>query len=196
MINNTPQQSTFKQPILKQSGLASVEMVIITPILLIIMMGVFEITQIIQANNIIISVSREGANLISRNSTQTPEQVMDIVASTSNPLNLANDGTIYISLVVGRGDDSSGNPQLPYINNQYRWQDGNYSTSNTTWDSCSTWVDGECQLPTSNKPELANFPLALDEGESVYVVEVIYKYSPISTYIFDSDFSIRELTYL
>lgn len=196
MINNTPQQSTFKQPILKQSGLASVEMVIITPILLIIMMGVFEITQIIQANNIIISVSREGANLISRNSTQTPEQVMDIVASTSNPLNLANDGTIYISLVVGRGDDSSGNPQLPYINNQYRWQDGNYSTSNTTWDSCSTWVDGECRLPTSNKPELANFPLALDEGESVYVVEVIYKYSPISTYIFDSDFSIRELTYL
>lgn len=96
-----------------QAGLASVEMAIITPVLLIIMMGIFEVTQVIQANNIIISLSREGANIIARNSSQTPEEVMDIVASTSNPLDMGTDGAMFISQVVGRGDDSSGNPQAP-----------------------------------------------------------------------------------
>ncbi|GAM68882.1 hypothetical protein JCM19236_2879 [Vibrio sp. JCM 19236] len=76
------------------------EMAIITPVLLIIMMGIFEVTQVIQANNIIISLSREGANIIARNSSQTPEEVMDIVASTSNPLDMVTDGAMFISQVV------------------------------------------------------------------------------------------------
>lgn len=177
-----------------QAGLASVEMAIITPVLLIIMMGIFEVTQVIQANNIIISLSREGANIIARNSSQTPEEVMDIVASTSNPLDMGTDGAMYISQVVGRGDDSSGNPQAPYLNEQYRWQDGGYTTLDSTWGACTSWTDGECNISTT--PDLNNFPLTLDDGETVYVVEVIYRYSPVSTFIFDTDFSIRELTYL
>lgn len=177
-----------------QTGLASVEMAIITPILLIIMMGIFELTQVIQANNIIISLSREGANIIARNSSQTPEEVMDIVASTSNPLNMGSDGAMYISAVVGRGDDASGNPQPPYLDEQYRWQDGGYVTTDSTWGSCSSWISGECDI--SSQPDLTNFPLALDDGETVYVVEVIYRYTPISTFVFDTEFSIRELTYL
>ncbi|GEA49807.1 hypothetical protein VIN01S_06110 [Vibrio inusitatus NBRC 102082] len=175
----------------KDNGLASVEMTVIVPILLIIMMGIFELTQVIQANNIIISISREGANLISRNTTQTPEQVMDTVASTADPLDLKTDGIIYVNLVYGRAEGE--NPQLL---EQYRWTNFGYSADSSTWNGCDTWdSNGECDLPES-EPELNNFPLDLDEGEAVYVVEVIYRYSPISTYIFDSDFTIKELTYL
>ncbi|OBT14039.1 hypothetical protein A9264_02310 [Vibrio sp. UCD-FRSSP16_10] len=172
-------------------------MTFIVPILLLIMMGIFELTQVIQANNIIISISREGANLISRNSSQTPEQVMDTIASTSDPLNLDQDGIIYINLVVGREDDS-GNPIDPVLNQQYRWGDFGYSAQSSTWDECTQWGgsdNGTCDIGDTD-PVLTNFPLQLDSGESVYVVEVIYRYSPISTLIFDSDFTIKELTYL
>ncbi len=171
------------------------EMTLVVPILLIIMVGIFELTQVIQANNIIISISREGANLISRNSTQTPEQVMDTIASTSDPLQLGTDGMIYINLVVGKGTDSNGMPQPPVLNSQYRWTNHGYNATSSTWGSCTQWQnDGQCDLASS--PELSNFPLALDEDESVYVVEVIYRYSPISTLIFDKDFTIKEITYL
>ncbi|GEA59050.1 TadE/TadG family type IV pilus assembly protein [Vibrio comitans] len=172
-------------------GLASVEMTIIVPILMIIMVGIFELTQIIQANNIIISISREGANLISRNTTQTPEQVMNTVASTADPLDLEADGIIYVNLVYGRAEG-----EAPQLLEQYRWASYGYSANSSTWNGCDTWgSDGECDLPES-EPELSDFPLELDEGEAVYVVEVIYRYSPISTYIFDSDITIKELTYL
>ncbi|MEZ9131030.1 hypothetical protein BCV02_13925 [Vibrio breoganii] len=181
----------------KNQGLASVEMTFIVPVLLIIMVGIFELTQIIQANNIIISISREGANLISRNSSQTPEEVMDVIASTSDPLNLNEDGIIYINLVVGR-EDSDGNALAPVLNQQYRWGNFGYAADSSTWGDCTTWTgsdNGICDMGDTD-PELANFPLQLDNGESVYVVEVIYRYSPISTLIFDSDFTIKELTYL
>ncbi|CAM4078089.1 TadE/TadG family type IV pilus assembly protein [Vibrio neonatus] len=180
----------------KNLGLASVEMTFIVPILLIIMMGVFELTQVIQANNIIISISREGANLISRNSSQTPEQVMDTIASTSDPLDLNQDGIIYINLVVGR-EDNNGNPLDPVLNQQYRWGDFGYTASSSTWSGCTQWTgddNGICDMDSD--PVLTNFPLQLDSGESVYVVEVMYRYSPISTLIFDSDFTIKEITYL
>lgn len=178
-------------------GLASVEMTFVVPILLIIMVGIFELTQIIQANNIIISISREGANLISRNTSQTPEEVMDTIASTADPLSLNDDGIIYINLVVGR-EDSDGNALSPVLNQQYRWGDYGYAAKSSTWPNCAGWAgsdSGICDMG-DNDPELDDFPLQLDNGESVYVVEVIYRYSPISTLIFDSDFTIKELTYL
>jgi len=172
------------------NGFASVEMTLVLPVLLLIALAIYELTEMIQANNIIVSISREGANLISRTSTQSAQDVMTIVASTSNPLNLSDNGIIYISQIVGVENSD------PYINKQFRWDGYGYDVNSRVWANCSLWnVEGECQLP-STKPSLSSFPLQLDDGESVYVVEVLYRYTPAFSYFFDKVYSIEESTYL
>ncbi|HDM8132537.1 TPA: pilus assembly protein [Vibrio harveyi] len=180
----------FKARRKQAKGFASIEMVIIAPLMLIVAMGIFELTQLLQANSIVVNVSREGASLISRSSTETPQEVMDIVASTSSPIDLSTKGAIYISLVVGRQNQS------PYLSQQIRWNQSGLTIASQVWSSCGSWQsNGECNLG-SPKPALSNFPIALDDSEIVYVVEVFYDYDPVSTFVFDSSFTIGEVTYL
>lgn len=175
----------------KQRGFAAVETVIVSPVLLLILVGLIELIQMIQANYLIISVSREGANIISRSSTETPQEIMDIVASTSSPLDLSADGNIYITLVVGQDDAD------PYVSSQHRWDNFGYSVDSETWGNCASWdSNDQCVLDEDDLPSLSNFAIDLAEGESVYVVEVLYEYNPAFSFFLESGVSITDTTYL
>ncbi|MGF1741796.1 pilus assembly protein [Vibrio profundum] len=171
-------------------GFAAVEMTLVMPVLFLFIVGIWELTSMIQANTIITNISREGANIVSRASAQTPQDVMAIVALTSSPLDLEEDGIIYISQVVGQESDP------PYINNQYRWTEHGIDVESDVWAGCGSWdSEGTCQLP-DDKPTTNSLPMTLSDGESVYVVEVIYRYSPVYDWVYDSDFVMSDTTYL
>ncbi|MGY3570629.1 TadE/TadG family type IV pilus assembly protein [Vibrio paucivorans] len=175
----------------KQSGLAAVEMTIVVPFLLIILVGVVELTQLVRANHILLSLSREGANIISRSSTEEPQDVMDIISVTSQPLVLDSDGIIYINLVVGQEDDD------PYLSEQHRWGDYGYDKESAIWSHCESWdIQEQCEIEDGDNPTLADFPMELSDGESVYVVEVFYRYTPFFNLVFDSAITIQDATYL
>ncbi|MCL9781277.1 pilus assembly protein [Vibrio sp. S4M6] len=174
-------------------GMAAVEMTLVTPIIFLFLVGVWELTEMIQANTIITNISREGANLVSRSSSQTPQQVMEIVSTTSSPLDLESDGVIYISQVIGQAGGD------PYLNRQYKWLDFGLNTDSEVWGGCTNWdAEGECELPDEieNKPVLTGFPINLDDGEAAYVVEVFYDYTPLTDWVYDSNFMISDATYL
>lgn len=173
----------------KQLGVAAIEMVLVMPFLLILLGGVIEVTHYLQANSIVVGIGREGANLVARTSVNTPDEIMTLVAKTSGDLDLEQDGAIYITLVTGQEDED------PYVNEQHRWSKSGITQDSETWDSCGGWVSNECNLP-SPKPELSDFPLTLDPNESVYVVEVHYRYSPLTSFVYDTDFVISDITYL
>lgn len=52
----------------KQGGFAAVEMALITPFMLVLIGGIIEVTQLLQSNSVMIGMSREAANLVSRTS--------------------------------------------------------------------------------------------------------------------------------
>lgn len=163
----------------KARGIAAVEMVLVIPLLLILGLGVIEVSHMILAKNISTALAREGANLSSRAFADSDQEIMDALALSADPLDLSQSGVIYISVVVG--DENSD----PYISEQHRWHDYGYRASSRTWGSCSSWDgNGSCVIP-SNKPRLTNFPMALEPGETVHVVEVIYDYSFLTRYVFD-----------
>ena len=165
----------------KARGLAAVEMVLVIPLLLLLGLGVIELSHVILAKNISTAVAREGANLASRSFSDSNQNIMDALALSADPLDLSQDGVIYISVVVGDDDP------YPYISEQHRWHDHGYSTSSRTWGRCPSWDgNGACVIP-SNKPRLANFPMALEPGETVHIVEVIYDYSYLTSYVFDNN---------
>ena len=163
----------------KARGLAVVEMVIVTPIMLLLGLGVIELSHLILAKNISTALAREGANLASRSFSDSDQDIMDALALSADPLDLSQDGVIYISVVVGDDDPD------PYISEQHRWLDSGYSSSSRMWGSCPSWDgNGACVIP-SHKPRMTNFPMALEPGEIVHIVEVIYDHSYLTSYVFD-----------
>ncbi|KWU00515.1 hypothetical protein APQ14_10450 [Vibrio toranzoniae] len=175
-----------------EKGFAAIEMTLIAPLFMLLIVAAVDITHLIQANHIIISISREGGNIISRSNTDPPQEVMDIIATTSGTLDLTQDGVIYITEVVGQED------AFPYVKSQYRWNQYGLARNSNIWSSCSNWeVDGECSdIDADDPPLINNLTLALDDGEIVYSVEVFYDYSPIFSRIFDDEYILSDTTYM
>ena len=66
------------------SGQSMIELAIILPILLLLCFGAAELSHAILYNNILINMSREGANLASR-TTQSPQFIINALSRTSAP---------------------------------------------------------------------------------------------------------------
>jgi hypothetical protein len=165
----------------KARGLAAVEMVLVIPLLLLLGLGVIELTHVILAKNISTAVAREGANLSSRSFSDSDQDIMDALALSADPMDMPQNGVIYISVVVGDDDPD------PYISEQHRWLDYGYSASSRMWGNCTSWdANGACDIP-STKPRLTNVPRALEPGETGHIVEVIYDYSFLTRYVFDQN---------
>lgn len=173
----------------QQSGFAAVEMTLITPLLLLLIGAVIEVSNYLQANSIMIGVGREAANLVARTSVDTPNEIMTLVSKTTGDIDLAQDGAMFITLVTGQKDKD------PYINEQYKWSLSGLSQQSETWEKCGGWISNQCNLP-SPKPTISDFPLTLDPNESVYVVEVHYRYTPLTNFLYETEFVIRDTTYL
>ncbi|WED24814.1 pilus assembly protein [Vibrio sp. JC009] len=201
-------------------GFASVELTLVLPVLLLLMLAIYELTNIIQANSITINLGREIANMTSRSpqsSTDDPDyiqDIMDIVATTSGSLDFTTDGVIYVSKVVGQG--TTANPyRAPYIQAQYKWNRSGINEPSITWSNCNSWVSGECTSPNldpsneNNRIVISNFPVhggevagygsgekQLSAGKVIYVVEVIYRYTPITTFFLKHSIMLSEETYM
>ncbi|MBN3562851.1 TadE/TadG family type IV pilus assembly protein [Aliamphritea spongicola] len=174
----------------KSKGLATVEMVFIIPVLLLLGLGVIELSHAIQAKNISTALAREGANLASRSTVDSDQQIMDALALSADPLDFSQEGIIYISVIVGDDDPD------PYVSEQHRWLNHGISSLSETWSDCPSWQgDGTCSVPTP-KPRLSNFPITLEPGETVHVVEIVYDYSWLTRYLTDQNLLIYSRAFM
>jgi Flp pilus assembly protein TadG len=144
-------------------GQALVEAAIALPLLVLLVIGVYELSRSIQANNIIVNMSREAANLASRTNA-SPQDIMDAVGDTAQPLNMTRHGMIYITKVQGVKVGSTVETVVASSSDQARWEKGGYS------------VASRIGTP-SGKNYPVNIPnLTLSNGEVAYVTEVFYDY--------------------
>ena len=146
---------------LGNSGQSLVELAMLLPILVALALFVFDLSRAIQANNIIINMSREGANLALRTSrsSYSSEQIMNSLASTAQPLVIADSGMMYITEVKMVGNVLT----IPS-------QDG--------WSRNSAGSASRVSLDGSNvKQFLGN--VAIPDGESRFIFEVGYTYNSL-----------------
>ncbi len=168
------------------SGQSTIELAIILPFLLLLALGVFEFARAIQAKNIVTNMSREGANMALR-SSRNHQDIMDALASTAQPLEMAktgNDGMIYITQLEGRSDG-----QVEVVK-QDRWdqwvQPGAYRPPSKVLDPldpCSPWINNVCNpnppKPTADLSVLHLQPGDLADDQVAYAVEVFGRYRVI-----------------
>ena len=137
------------------------EMAIVLPLLVLLALGVFDFARAIHAKNIITNMSREGANLASRTGTTNPD-IMNAIAYTAQPLDMRNNGMIYVTVVQGNPEHGS---VVPRIISQSRWL--NKSDPRSKIGSAA----GESARDLD--------ALNLAQGETVHAVEVFYRYRSV-----------------
>lgn len=174
----------------RQRGLAAVELALLLPILCLLLFGVIDFFRALQANIIMTNIGREGANLVSRGSTGVETGSQDIIyalMATAPPLNVNQQGMIYITRVMGVAG-SSGTTSV--VTDQYRWDDtvrklgvnkSGYVPVSRVYNGCTGWSNGACTSIGSPKPAVATMSGKLRDGEVITVVETFYKYDMMLT---------------
>ncbi|MFM0612659.1 TadE/TadG family type IV pilus assembly protein [Paraburkholderia nemoris] len=171
-------------------GIVSVEMALLLPILVALALPVYDVARNIQAQMILINVSREGASLSSRASLTYPMQtIMSSLTSTTPPLNMNAHGMIYITEIMGNNScDSNGNNCTGVVVAQYRWNGGNYFPASQLWNCGSSgtrWATdgtGSCSgIPAagSTSPVVNLLQGKLSDGQIAYAVETFYLQTPL-----------------
>ena len=180
---------------LKQSdGQTMVELALILPVLLLLSFGVIEYSRSILTKNIITNMSREGANLAAR--TQTDQQtIMTAIATTADPLDMGTNGMIFITEVMGKKDGTG--TVNPIVQVQYRYVNGGYSANSMVYGCTTTWTGGKCTVSGDPIADLegdggtiSGMEAAINEGQTVYAVEVFYDYAPIISYVMNNHLEI------
>lgn len=170
----------------KARGVAAVEMAILLPILVFLTLPVIDFARAIQANLILVNLTREGASLASRTSTYTPQNIMGSLAATTPPLNMSRQGMIYVTKIMGYCEKSGCSPRNVVLE-QHHWlggwggASGSPPTSQvwTCGNGSGSWnTDGSCNgIATGKNAPTANAMTgSLHDGDVVYVVEAYYKF--------------------
>lgn len=168
-------------------GVAMVELALVLPVLILLVLGVVDFSRAIHFNNVLISLSREGANLAAR-TTESPQYIVKTLMDTAAPLQMNTDGMMYISKLVGRPDGRAT------VDAQFRpVTGGKTSLASRLW-SCSSWTSGVCNMP-GTRP-IISLAVALDDGETVYAVEAFYDYTLFTRYVMSSDPRLYSMTIL
>jgi hypothetical protein len=156
-----------------KKGIAALELALILPILLVLVFGIIDFGKLIQARLIVTNVSREGGSLASR-AVNSGNDLLSMLQSSGTPLDLNGLGKIYISRI--RAGISLGSPN-PYID------------PNSSWSAGSLGVSSQIQTNVTNlglSAALYNHlkfegpPQNTSDISEVWVVEVYYKYKPIT----------------
>ncbi|MEN3291500.1 MAG: hypothetical protein V7642_753 [Burkholderiales bacterium] len=159
-------------------GGAAVEFILCLPLLILLALPVIDVAQVVQANMILTSISREGANLASR-TARSEQAIMEALAATALPLAMRESGMVHITKVLAhRGHGVVRNVVIA----QHRWSGGTYApakgiwtcgAAGTRWDSAGTCAD----LPApASAPAVDVMHGQLADGDVIYVVEAFYRF--------------------
>jgi Flp pilus assembly protein TadG len=164
-------------------GASLIELALILPVLLILVLGVADFGRAILFNNILITMSREGANLASR-TTENPKNIILALNFTANPLQMAAHGMVYITRVRGEMVGPGAGTLVAVVEEQYRATSGDMSLASKL-RPCPSWnsATGQCNLPTATADRVVTLSLPLALNAEVSVVETTYHYSPMTNYV-------------
>lgn len=192
----------FRNPRAAQ-GQSLIELAIILPVLLMLALGVVDYARAIQFNNILVAMSREGANLASR-TNETPRNIITALNNTAEPLVMATDGMVYITQIMGRkvvptciDAPPTFCATYPQVQAQTRAITGDATLPSQVWACSTSWLgDGSCNpVPVWVAPT-ATLPMTLSDGEVVFAVETLYDYTVIVNYVMETGPKLYSLTVL
>ena len=168
-----------------EHGQSLVEFAIILPLLIVVVLGLVEISYALMDQHVITKLTREGSNLISRD-TQLGDAVNVLKAMSSRPVNFDTNSRVILS-VVRRGA-TTGTANFDKAILYQRIEYGALAASSALQPSGSASFpppDYQATNADSNTGlQLTNLPpgMAVGTGSMIYVTEVFTKHDLITPF--------------
>lgn len=143
-----------------ERGSALVELAICVPLLLTLVFGLIEFSQIIYDNQVMSGISRQGSDLASRGTSLT--DTLSALGSQGASLSLGTKGRIILTAVA---NDANGHPQIV--------DQAESSTGISATSAVGSGIGNAASMSSSASTVLRT-------GQTVYVTEVFYSYTPMT----------------
>ena len=164
------------------SGQALLEFALVVPVVLVLALGVVEVGYALLDQHIVSKLAREGANLISRD-TSLADAATAMANMSSRPVNFSNGSSkVIFSVVKNVATVGASNYNKPVLYQRYAY--GSLTGSSTLNNSGGTFGSGpEFQAVNSDNDaslQVTNLPVTVSLGGMLYVAE-IYTRHPLIT---------------
>lgn len=142
----------------KDAGQSVVELALILPLLTLLVLGTYDVSRAIRTKNMLINLSREGANLALRapRTATSFQQIMTSLALAAAPLEMDKDGMMYVT--------------------EIKVKDGVRTVSQEAWQKNPA---GPCSQINSSVPGGVAGSIPVADGTSVCIFEVVYSYESL-----------------
>lgn len=147
-----------RRPRRKESGQAFIEFSVVVMVLVVLVFGLIEFGRFIYQRQVVTNLSREGANLVLRNTA--PNIAAAAVMNSASPLAMSTKGRIIMTTVY----NSNGTVKVTS-----QWSTGGLTSAASKIGT----VGNKANMPT-------NTTVIPSVGKNLYVAEVYYSYTPIT----------------
>lgn len=151
-------------------GIATIELAIILPILCVMLLGIVDIGRLVEARLIITNVSREGANLASRD-LKAGADLLTYLTDSSSPIDLVDSGKIYVTTITAGTSKAAPDPVISAQISTGNLAAASGINAGATDLGLTAAVYGHLTYNATNK---------IADVLGVCVVEVYYQYLPIT----------------
>jgi Flp pilus assembly protein TadG len=169
------------QRLSNSSGQSVIEFALVMPVVIVLVLGVVELGMALQDQHLITKLTREGSNLISRDTT-VQDAATAMRAMTSRPVNFDDGSSRIIFSVIKRGA-TTGTPNFDKMVLYQRYAYGTYSGTSQIRIAGSGSFGGAPDYEAANSDsntglQVTNLPanLVSVQGGMIYVTEIYTKH--------------------
>jgi TadE-like protein len=169
-----------------ERGQSIIETAIILPLLLVIVLGVVEVSYALMDQHVVTKLTREGANLISRD-TSLGDAANALKAMAGRPVNFDTNARLIFTVVRKGATTGTSNFGMDIIYQRYEYGALSASSALQPKGSPSFGVPPDYSAPnadTDTSLQLTGLPtgLTVGTGSMVYVAEVFTKHDLITPF--------------
>jgi Flp pilus assembly protein TadG len=151
-----------------ESGQALIEFSLVVIVLIVLTFGLIDVCRAIYTRQVIVNLTREGANLASRGTGDTRAEIISnavaAVVASASPLSITTNGLVIITAVTNNARGSY------FINAQQK--QGKLTFNNS---KVGTTVGSSATLPDTSP-----YPALSQSNYTVYVAEIYYNFTPVT----------------
>jgi len=177
-------------------GQALVEFSLVLPLLILMALGVVEVSYVLLDQHIVTKLTREGSNLISRN-TSLGDAAAAMKAMESRPVVIGDGSKLIFSVVRNIPTIGANNYNRAVLAQRYEY--GNLSKSSTLKTAGSPSFGGAPDYSAANPDgntglRVTNMPVTMSLGSTIYVTE-LYATHPTITPLAGFGVQVPEVLY-
>ena len=172
-------------PIRSESGQGLLEFAVVLPVIMALVLGVVEVSYALLDQHVVTKLTREGSNMISRDTT-IDDAVAVMKSMSTRPVNFPTSSKVIFSVIKNVGTVGAANYNLPVLYQRYSYgslPDVSYLTTGGTGsfgsgpDYIAANSDTDTRLRVTNLP-----PNLVSTGGMLYITEIYTKHPLITPF--------------